>query len=162
MAQFRLWDPFLAGSQPHNSKPQLTEGKARSWVSDVLGSWWHCLTTVVVQQQYAGGDPYSVTYFYDLVIMTLSFAIDKIPSIPLLFPSLPCFSPYFSCSPLFTVSFSSDEVEIHSLLLLVPLLWSPYESHSLKFSASEQAGGVKEPDYFKLQGDRKQNLWQSF
>lgn len=109
----------------------------------------------MVQQQYAGGDPHSVTYFYDLVIITLSFAIDNIPSILLLFPCLSYCSLYFSCSPLLTVCFSSEEVEIHSLLLFVPLLWSPYESHSLESSASEQAGGVKEPAYFKLQGDRK-------
>ena len=39
MAQFRLWDPVLSGTQPHSSKTQLTErDEDRSWVGDVLGS----------------------------------------------------------------------------------------------------------------------------
>lgn len=158
MAQFRLWDPVLSGTQPHSSKTQLTErDEDRSWVGDVLGSQWNCLKNAL-HWQYSSSiqevDPYSVTYFYDLVIITLPFAIGNIPSIPLLFPCLSCFSLCFSGSPLLTTSFSSDEVEIHSLLLFVPLLWSPYESHSRKSSASEQASWVKELDYFKLQGDR--------
>lgn len=95
-----------------------------------------------------------MTYFDDLVIITLPFDIDNVPSIPLLFPCLFCFSLCFSGSPLLATSFSSGEEEIHSLLLFVPLLWGPYESHSLKSSASERASWVKGLNYSKLQGYR--------
>lgn len=139
MAQFRLWDPVLAGTQPHGSRTQLTErGEEKSRVGDVLGPQRNCLKNALHWQCSSSiqeADPYSVTYFCDLVIITLPFAIDSIPTIPLLFPCSSCFSLCFTCSPLFT-SFSPDEEETHSLLLSVPLLWSPYESHSLKSSAS--------------------------
>lgn len=82
---------------------------------------------------------------------------------PLIFLCLPCFSLYLSCSPLLRAAFFFRWKRKFSLFSsLQPLLWSPYECHSLKPCVSEWPSQVKELQNFKLQRDRNWKLWQNF